>query len=899
MLSRLTSLWRNVVRRGRVERDLDDELSAIFELLVDEKLQAGIAPDEARRRARLELGTIPAIKTTVRDARAGALIDRLARDLHYGARAIRRRPTVPLIVVVTLALASAGVTATFALVNAILIQPLPYPNAGRLVVLKHAAPGLGLAETGLSSGTFYHYGTHARSFDSLAVYSKRALNLSVPGAPTERVHATYAGPDLFEALGVQPALGRLFTLDDARPGFMNMTWPVPVLLSHQCWERFFGRDPAIVGGTITLNNRARHVVGVMPAGFAFPTPDVDIWMLFVPPARTASFAKEFEYDAIARLRPGVTADAAAAELKRILPSIEGVYFDATAQRLAEVQLEPRVVPLKTAMTQPVRPFLLLVFGGTAFLMLVAYANVATLTMVRTDERSRELSVRLALGARPVDVLTLLLVEAALLSIAAGAIGLWLARLGVTFVANLAPLYLPRLIEVQMDGWVLAFSCLLCALGTLVLGGLPSVGGSARAALHASPRITDDRGRLRWRHLLVAGQVALSLTLAVGSALMLQSFWHLGRVEPGFDPSGVLTVEVGLPGSRARQHQQIYQQLLDRVGAFPGVRAASAASSLPLDPTAYAYPIAIGDAARPTEHPVSIKFIMPRYFDTMRTRVVDGIDVTLDPSGPADAVLVSGAFARRYFPGRSPIGQSISRLEDDGQPVQMFDEGSRTPRTVPPWTIAGVVADVREESLRRDPTEIVYIPVRDPAVERSIVPTSMTLVIRADSTAGPIAAAVRQSIRDADAALSVGRIRQMDAIRDASVAAERFLAALLAMAATASLFLGAIGVYGIAAAAVRRREQEFAIRATLGARPGQIAAGVLLQTSRFVMAGAAAGLAAALSLTHTLGAFLFEVSAVDPATVVGTTSLVILIALAATLLPARRATRANPVAVLRG
>jgi putative ABC transport system permease protein len=900
-MSRLTSLCRNLFRRRRVERDLDDELRAMFELVVEENVQAGMTRKEAHRLARLELGSVDTIKAQVRDARAGALVDNVARDFRHAARALVKRPGVPAIIVITFALGSAGVTTMFALVNAILIQPLPFAAAERLAAVKHSAPGLGLAEAGLSSGTYFHYRAQAKSFEALAIYSETVLNVSVPGAATERVHVTYTSPEFFEVLGVRPALGRPFTTEDARPGFMDLTWPVPVLLSHQCWERRYGGDPSIVGGTITLNNRARHVVGVLPATFSFPRPETEIWMLSVPPERTASFARQLEYRAIARLRPGVTADAAATELARILPSIEGVYADATAERLAEVQLKPLVVPLKQQVVGDVRNFLLLLFGGTSFLLLVAYANTATLSLVRAEHRDREMAVRFALGAGPADLIRLFLCEATLLSTAGAALGLLLAHLALKAIVVFAPIRLPRLSEVELDGWVFAFTCGLAAVGALVFGGLAFLrqSVSAAAALRASTRTTDDGRRLRMRNMLVAVQVALALTLSVGSALMVQSFWRLARVDPGFDPSDVLTVEIGLPGSRAGRHQQIYAELLHRVRALPSVRAASAASSLPLDGTAVAYPVAIGAAVTSTELPIAMKFVMPEYFHTMRIHVIDGASLTTDDShDPPNAVFVSAAFARRYFRGESPIGKTIRRLDADGKEVQMVDPGAKAPRAVPAWTIAGVVADVREKSLRVDPAEMVYIPIRDPAVERSIVPTHMAIVIRLDGPTTSLASAVRQVVREVDAALSVSRIRPMDAIRQTSVATERFLAALLLVAAAASLFLGAIGVYGVAAQAVRRREQEFGIRVTLGARPDQIVGMVLEESVRFVLVGAVVGLVASLAATRTLRAFLFEVSAMDPATVVAVTAFVIGVALMASLLPARRVMRLDPVATLR-
>jgi putative ABC transport system permease protein len=902
-MSRLISLWRNLLQRARTERDLDDELRATFEMLVQEHVRAGMADEEARRAARVELGSLAAIKDHVRDARAGASTGALARDLRHAVRTLVKRPGVPLIVVITLALGTAGITTSFALVNAILIQPLPYPESDRLVSVKHTAPGLGLAEAGLSSGTYLHYREHAKSFEALAVYSETVLNLSIPGSATERVEVAYAGPELFEVLGVRPALGRLFTREDARPGFLDVRWPVPVLLSHGLWQRRFGRDPDLVGRTITLNNRPRQVVGVLPASFSFPRPETEIWMLFVPPGRTANFARQLDYRAVARLRRGVSPNAAATELTRILPSIEGVYPDANAERLAEVQLAPIVVPLKEDTIRGVRTLLLLLLGGTTFLLLVACANTATLSLVRAEDRRREIAVRVALGARASDLMRLFAGEAALLATAGSAIGLLLARAALQAIAAFTPIELPRLPEVDIDGWVVAFAGGLTILATLVIGAISFLRQSPRSsppamALNASNRSTDDRRSQRTRAALVAIQVALALALLVCSGLMVQSFCHLTRVHPGFDHEDLLTVEIAMPGSRAAQHQRIYEGLLDGIRAIPGVRSASAASSLPLDRTAYAYPFAIGAVPRRTEQPIAMKFVMPGYFETMRTPILEGSGLGRNEHVDApNPVVVSAALARRFFAGSSPIGQRVSRLESNGQDVQMFDAASRTPRTVPSWTVVGVAADVREESLRAGPSEIVYVPVRDPTVERSISPTSMTLVIRAQPS-DLLVHTVRQTIHGFDSALSVARIRTMESIVTTSIARERFLAAVLLVAAGASLFLGAIGVYGVTAQAVRRREQEFGIRVTLGARPGQIVGMVLGESAVVIALGTTAGVAIALASTRVLRASLFEISATDPATVAAMTLLVMAAALLASLLPARKAVRMDPVAALR-
>jgi len=910
-----THVRSEFARRGKhVDESVVEELAQHAAAAFEEARADGESPDASSARVRVLVTSWCEGTSGPRRIERSRLIETtpagrswfagVARDFRHAARTLVKSPSVPLIIVITFALGSPGVTTVFALVNAILIRPLPYAAPERLAAVKHAAPGLGLADAGLSSGTYFHYRAHATSFEALGVYSETVLNLSVPETATERVQVTYASPEFFDVLGVRPVLGRLFTHEDARPGFMDMTWPVPVILSHQCWQRRYRGDPGIIGQTITLNNRARPVVGVLPATFSFPRPETEIWMLFVPPERTANFARRLDYRAVARLRPGVSAAAAATELERILPSIEGVYADATAERLAEVQLKPMVVPLKEEMIADVRTFLLLLLGGTTFLLLVAYANTATLSLLRAEYRHREMAVRIALGARPADLMRLFLSEAALLSTAGATLGLLLAHVALKAIVLFTPVRLPRLSEVAIDSSVFAFTCSVAAIGALLFGGLAllrqSVSAStAASALNASTRMTDDAGRLRMRNVLVAVQVALALTLLVGSALMVQSFWRLTSVDPGFDPSHVLTVEIGLPDSRANQHQRIYEDVLDRVRVLPGVRTASAASSLPLDGTAYAYPVAIGDLPKPTELPVAMKFVMPEYFQTMRTSVIEGASFALHESVDLpNAVVVSAAFARRYFPRESPIGKNIRRLEADGKEVRMFDRVAKAPRPVPAWTIVGVVGDVREESLRVDPAEIVYIPVRDPAVERSIVPTNMALVIRSDGPPTWMASAVRQTIRDVDTALSVARIRPMDAIVTTSIATERFLASLLLVAAAASLFLGAIGVYGVAAQAVRRREHEFGIRVTLGARPGQIVGMVLRESAALVLMGAAVGLATALGATRALRAFLFEVSATDPVTVVAVTALVIAVALIASLLPARRAVRVDPIATLR-
>jgi putative ABC transport system permease protein len=899
-MARIISFWRNLLRRGQVERDLDDELRAMVELLVDEKIRAGLTPEAAHRAARLELGTVESLKDQVRDVRAGSFIDRLVRDSRYALRSLVRSPAISLVMVTTLALGTGAATAMFALVNGILLRPLPYPDSDRLVVLKHAAPGIGLAETGLSSGTYFHYGDHADSLEAIAVFQERVLNLSTAANGTERVQVTLAGPELFDVLGVRPMLGRGFTPEDGKPGFMNMTWPVPVLLSHALWVDRFGADPGIVGTTITLNNRARHVIGVLPAGFGFPRPGTQIWMLFMPSPESASFGRQFDYSAVARLSPDTSVAAAAAELAGVLPSIQGRYVDATASRLAQVQLSPIVVPLKEEVVGGVRTFLWLLFGGVTVLLLVACANVANLTLLRAEQRRREVAVRSALGARRADLVWLFLIESALVCAAGAALGLLLAQIAVTTLIAVTPVQLPRLARVQLDVSVVAFTGSVSAIAALLFGGLAFLRQSqdGSADLRASGGLTLGPGRMRARRVLVTAQVAFALVLLAGSVLMIESFRRLARVDAGFDPSELVTVEIGLPSNRTNEHQRIYGALLERLRAVPGVQGAAAASSLPLDGAPYYYPMAAGVPPRISEEPLVMKFVMPGYFQELRIPVVAGSGLAVNDTIEPNAVVVSAALARHFFPGENAIGRNIQRLEPNGQPVEMFDPVAKTFEPVPPWTVVGVVADVREQSLRLDPTEIVYVPVRTPPVERSLVPTSMTLVIRSDVAPASVAAAVRSVIREIEPALSVARVRAMDSIVASSIDRERFLAALLLLAAAVSVFIGTIGVHGVVAHAVRRREREIGIRVSLGAQPSDVMRMVMGESVALILTGAALGLGCALATTRLLRAFLFEVSATDPAPLAMVTALIVAAALVATALPARRAVRLDPVAALR-
>jgi predicted permease len=898
------SRFANTFHRTRVDAALDEELRFHVEERTRDLIGRGLDPDAAASQARRELGAPIRHREANRDVKLLPWLDGLLRDVRHSARRLARTPGYALAAVATLALGIGAVTAAFALVNAIVIQPLPYPRADRLVSIHiRSTQSLRADDTGPSPALLYYFRRHARTIETLAPYSETIANLEGPDDDVQRVNIAYVDPAFFPTLGLSPALGRLFTEEDATPGFMDMTWPVPVLLSHHLWLQRFGGDPHVVGRTISIGS-PRLVVGVMPAGAAFPSPATDLWMLLEYPEARARVGTGLGNRAIARLRPDTTPAAGERELASILPSIQGAYPDATAERLAELQLAPVVVPLKDEIVGTAAGTIWLLFGGMAFVLLIACANAANLALVRAVERRGEIALRTALGAEPATVARLLVSEAAIVSSAGVAAGIALAAISLRAVVAFTPVSFPRLAEVRVDGWVLAFTGALGVLATAICATLPFATDLTRADVAGAlktHRMSGARRRtsIYWRHVLIGVQMALALVLIVGAALMAQSFWRLTRVDPGFDATSVLTVDIGLAHRNAERHEAVFREIVTRIRVLPGVHSASAISTLPLDNGVEAYPVAaVGRPIDPDAAPVATRFVMPGYFDAMRTRIIAGVGVAADARVDAPhPVVISRALAHDLFPNESAIGRQLVRIQR-GRAVEMWDAATGTSLPSPPFTAVGVAADVHDQSLRTAPSAILYIPIRNPPVEQSIVPTDMSLVVRTDVPPLSLAGAVRQVVRDVDDTMSIARVRTLDEIVGRSRAVERFTAVLLLLAAVVSLLLGAVGVYGVVAQAVRRREREAGIRIALGAAPRTLVRTFVRDTAAAVIAGAAAGIVLALAATRALRALLFEVSATDVPTLAIAVGLLVGVALVAALIPARRAARVDPVIALR-
>ena len=884
-------LWRvRPDRMAELRREIDSHVAEATE----EFVRQGMSPADARREALRHFGGVAQAEEAYRDGLVVRWLDTLHRDVRHATRALRRTPGFSLVVILILAVGTGSVTAAFALLDRVVLQPLPYANANRLVAIEHVATGLRLTDSGSSTGLYFHYGARAHSLEALGGYSRlNPTNVTLQDGSIVRAQLTRVTASLFRTLGVTPIYGRLFTDEDAAPGFMNAAWAIPTLLAHQFWVDKFGGNPGIVGQLVKINDRPRLIVGVMPPGFAFPDRVTELWMLTEPPRGSANFAGSFDLRVVARLRGDVTPASAEAELAQLIPQAAGLFADATPERIAEAGVQPRVRPLKAAIIGDAAGVLWPLMGGMALLLVMSCASVATLFAGRAEHRRRETTVRLALGARFGQIARSAWIEALMLTTVAAAIGLGFARLALGATIVRAPIALPRSGEIRLDAWSIG---LALTLAVVIAGfyGLIALRRSKQRLVASTPQTSQP---------LLALQVGLALTLMVLSALMVRTYVNLTSRPLGFSPDGVLTMEIGLPSNLSEQHARIYKAVVDEVGRVPGVTDSGAVSFAPLTPNRHNFPLQLaqGPAEAGALHPpspVAFKFFVPGYFKAMRIPVIEGVALnSADETTMPMPVVISAPLARRLFGTRAAVGQSIHRLNADGSPVEM---GSRNGRAiVAPFTVVGVLGDVRETSLREEPSEVVYVPILDPRVEQSMTPTSLTLAIRSSGDPFAITDAVRAAVRTANPNLSIGKIQDMEQIVAAARAEETFVGGLLLAAAIIAFALGLIGIHGNVAQYVRHRSQEIAIRLALGAtRPGVIRL-VSSATVRSVVIGSVGGIGAAMIATPLLGSLLFGVAPRDPWALALAAGGLLIAAMSTAWIAGVRATRLSLPLVLRG
>lgn len=804
------------------------------------------------------------------------------QDIRYGFRMLTKTPGFTVVAVLTLALGIGANTAIFSVVNAVLLRPLPFPDAPRLINVSQV-DNINRAFTGIevSFTKFNLIREQSHSLESSAVYYPLTVSLVTQREP-ELVPAARASLDLFRTLGQQPALGRSFAPEEDQPGGADVA-----VVTDGFWHSHFGGDPGLIGRTLMLDGKNVTVVGILPADFRFPMqfPEPQIWVPrvfesdFLSPLQVHSGAGYLNF--LGRLRPGVSLPNAQAELD----TINGRYRQEFGSN-ADQKYGLAVVALEQLLVGTLRPSLLVLLAAVGFVLLIACANVASLLLVRATARSKEIAIRKTLGASRLRLVRQLLSESLLLSLLGGALGVLLAAGLMPLVRLISPGTVPRLEQSTVDGRVLLFTLLLCTLTGLAFGLVPALqitGRGLHGALKEGGRGSSDGGvRNRFRSLLVVAEVAVALVLMTGAGLLIKSFARLMEVNPGFESRSLLTFPINLPRVRystPEQQVQFYQQLLERVKAVPAVQSAGVVGDLPLGSvTIYVFFCPEGMACQGIgKDPVIARsHVSPGYFQTMHTPLIRGRFFTdQDVAGNTNVVIVNKSLADRYWPNRDPIGKHLANSRDQIQ-----------------REVVGVVADIKFSSLSAPNTEEMFLPIAQESWP------SATLVVRSQSDLAPLVSAVRQQIAQLDPTLPVSGILSMDEVVSTSVAQPRLIMQFVGIFAGLALLLAAVGIYAVMAYSVNQRRQEMGIRMALGAQPRHILQLVVGHGMGLTLAGVVVGIAASFGLTRLLASLLFGTGATDPLAFSVATVLLAATALLACYVPARRATRLDPMLALR-
>ena len=799
-------------------------------------------------------------------------------------------PGFTLVSLATLAIGVGANVAIFAVVNAVLLRPLPLPDSERLVILRHAAPGLAqLDELPMSDALYFLYAEESRTLESVAAYRDEQASFTGPENP-QRVGSTRVTASFFDVLRTPPRLGRSFTAEDDRPGAA----PV-VVLSDGLWTTRFGADPGTVGRVVDLDGESVEVVGVMPPGFAFSQSEVDLWRPIGLDRENVQLGS-FGIQGVARIADGATLGQVQAELDAMLSNLTDVFPDeGAAPIMASAGFRPLVDRAREAVVGDIEPTLWILLGAVGFLLLIACANVANLFLVRSEARHGEVAIRAALGESRGRLAGSVLVESLTLGVAGGLLALPLALLAVRLLVRFGPRELPRLDEISIDAAVLFFGLSVSVVGGLLFGLLPALrAGAVAAAGHmtvGARGASVGRERQIARRGLVVMQIALALTLLVGSGLAVRSFQRLAAVDPGFDPVDVLAFGLALPARdypSPEARLNFHRQMVDRLRVLPGVVDASATSIVPLSGemsgsghTIEGRPLADGEVP-----PIFMtKRVAPGYFDALRIELIEGrVFDRLDGERDAPVVVVSRSLARTYWPGESALGKGV-RL--GGPPEGEGEEWSR---------IVGVVDDVHEIALHEDPPEMAYYPLPG-VIGGEGVPAMMRYLVRAPNAAA-LSGAAREAVRGLDPTLPIAGLETLETRVGRARGERAFVMVLLAVAAGLALLLGSVGLYGVVSYMVAQRRREIAIRMAVGAQVADVHRLVLTEAGVLAVVGAALGVGSAVVLTRRIQALLFETSPLDPVVFVAVSMLLIGVCLLASWLPARRAARLDPVTALR-
>ena len=892
LFSSVHSVISMLFRRSRVELEMDEELCTHIANRAEDLMRSGLPRTEAERRARIEFGGYQKYKEEIRESLGAHFIETLLQDIRYAFRMLRKSPGFSAVAVLTLALGIGASTAVFSLVNAVLLKPLPYPHAERIVFpWRQTPPGLNLGFDKVPWGrpAFLRMSRELTTFSALGAFQSDSFNLTGSGQPL-RLDALRASAGFFPALGVSPFLGRTFTDGEDQPGHER-----EVILNNGLWRSRFAASLSILGQTIELNGAPYTVIGVMPAGFSFPranempggftfAPEVQIWVPLALNRGPLIPAESDELAVVGRLKAGVSIAQAQTDMDLVSKSIESLYPPA-----GKGWFNGKITPLKSQIAgDTIRPLLLLL-AAVGVVLLIACSNVGSLLLSRALARRRELTVRAALGAGKSRLIRQLLTEAVVLSAGGGLLGVLFAEAAVRLVKLLGPSSIPRLAETNLDFRVLAFALAITLLTGIVFGIGPAF-GATRVSLFDSlkegaRRSGSSVAARSSRNFVLVSQIALTLVLLVAAGLLSRSFHRLLAVDPGFHPDQVLTFQVSLPPAKYSDQSRIaslYHQALQQLSALPGVESAGLTETVPLSGATESTGIRIPGlpanfrGVRFADYTIA----SPGYFAAVGTPILRGrAFLDSDTANSQPVTVISAAMAKKFWPNEDPIGKQVG----PGSPMY------------PLATIVGVAADVKRLSLRESPTPEMYV-----LYNQKVWPSLLTMnfVIRTAQNPASIVLSARDAIRSLDPALPISGVNTLDAVFSASVIAPRFSMLLLDGFGALAALLAAIGMYGVISYSVVRRTQEIGIRMALGAQRRTVLRMVLSQGVRLAAFGIVFGLAAAFGAARLMASFLFGVAATDPLTFISLPLLLLAVVLLACYIPARRAMKVDPMVALR-
>ncbi len=882
------ALWRRLrelLNPGRLDRESVDEMTHHIEMVAAQKIAAGLDDIEARRQARIEVGSVESARDTVAEERTGFALDQRVREVAYAVRVLRRSPGLTLLSIVTMA-AGIGVSGIlFALVNGIVLQPLPYPEPKQLVRIFDLNRQSGIERTGATSGNIAQWRQRTSAFEGIAGYYSMGRTASLTDA-AEAVITAQVSADFFRVMRVSPVLGRTFTLEETqRAEFNSAAAPIGadpvVVLSHGFWRGRFGADPNAIGRTLMLERRPFKIVGVMPPGFTVPERGVELWIPWH--ISTESPRDQHYLGALARLKNGISPEQAEEQLNAVARDLGGLYPETNAGWSVELS------PLSVETVGAAATVLWVLLAAVGLVLLVACANVALLTLMRGSDRQDEVAVRIALGASSSRLIREFLLESILLSLVGGAMGAAITFAGLRWLPAITT-DLPRMDEVAFDGRAVMFIAVVTIMAA-VMSGLPQAWRRTRVTAitglnSATLRATHGGGAHRLRDAIVIAQVALAVILMAGSGLLVRSFQQLRSTAPGFDPRGVLVAPIFLDnlqfnsGERTRTY---YRTLFERLAAVPGVMSVGGATTVPTSPLGPDFERPVWPSHRASDGTArtqaAVRMITPGYMETMGLQLVEGraIDTRDTPQAPR-VIMISRTLAAALRPGQSAVGQQLD--------VDYSTAGTY------PYDIVGVIGDLRFRGPRSEPLREIYLP----HAQRSYL--ILNVVLKASGDPRQLIPSVREAMKSVDPQVPAQGMYALEDLLGATYARDRQAMLTLLLFATAAILLAVLSIYGVLSQRVRERSGEIAVRMALGADPSTVIGWVARSGLKLIVAGAAAGLAIAWGTSGALEAMLFGVTPTDPTTAIAVVVGVAAIGLIATVAPSWRATRINPVEILR-